>query len=396
MVSKYAKAIRFVIAVACVTAAFQMIRLAYAEYVFREERPDAAELAARVLPGRADFQARAGNLERAIALNPYYAAAWVELGLRREREGDFGGAEQALRQAARVDRTFMPRWTLANYFYRRENLEEFWRWIRAAAELSYLDRSAVFQLCWRASQDSREILTRAIPPRHEVMAAYLSFLVQTGRFEAGKPVAAYLLAHGSSADAPRLIVYCDLLLSELRDAATAMGLWNGMIERGWLPYGVLDPAAGSVVTNGDFRVAAERAGFGWRRLPGTGVRVVLNPGERRMVVGLDGSQPEDVEILTQWVPLEPGGRFAVKVSAESTGIGRDSGLRWQVVDGSSGESIAGSGVDGLGGLAHFTAPRRSKLGKLVLSYRRVHGTRRIAGTLLVSSVDVRRDPADRP
>ena len=52
----------------------------------------------------------------------------------------------ALHEAARVDRTFDPRWTLANYYFRRQNWDEFWKWMRAAAEMSYGDRSSKAQM----------------------------------------------------------------------------------------------------------------------------------------------------------------------------------------------------------------------------------------------------------
>src|SRR5712691_5586271 len=98
------------IAVACIAAAYFALRFAYAEYLFRSGAPPKIEHAAALVPLSAEYQARARQLERAVRLNPYFPAAWMELGLRAEAEGEVGKAEAALLEAARVDKTFEPRW----------------------------------------------------------------------------------------------------------------------------------------------------------------------------------------------------------------------------------------------------------------------------------------------
>src|SRR3954465_7588541 len=54
------------------------------------------------------------ELEAALALNPRFAAAWIARGLASEAGGERNAAEESLLQAAAVDRTYVPRWTLAN------------------------------------------------------------------------------------------------------------------------------------------------------------------------------------------------------------------------------------------------------------------------------------------
>ena len=45
-------------------------------------------------------------LERAVKLNPYDAASWIQLGLLCEAANDLPQAEEALSRAANVDATF--------------------------------------------------------------------------------------------------------------------------------------------------------------------------------------------------------------------------------------------------------------------------------------------------
>ena len=53
---------------------------------------------------------------------------------------------------------------------------EFWKWLRAALDVSYGDRRPAFDLAWRASGPE---IASAIPDRREVVAAYLGYLLDT-------------------------------------------------------------------------------------------------------------------------------------------------------------------------------------------------------------------------
>ena len=113
--------------------------------------------------------------------------------------------------AARVDRQFEPRWTLANFYFRRERPDEFWKWMRAALEVSYGDRRLAFDLCWRMTQDADEVLTQAIPDQHDVLAAYL-YYVMDQHHEAVGAVALKLAALQNPCRCPCLEAACDLLI----------------------------------------------------------------------------------------------------------------------------------------------------------------------------------------
>jgi hypothetical protein len=125
-----------------------------AEYYFREWQADSDENAV-------------SEIDRALTVNPRYTAAWIARGLREETAGERPKAEATLLHAAEVDHTYLPRWTLANFYLRQGDTAKFWMWTRRAAEMAY-DPAALFQLCWQASGDPREILDRAIPPEPKI------------------------------------------------------------------------------------------------------------------------------------------------------------------------------------------------------------------------------------
>src|SRR5690242_16815482 len=122
---------------ALAVASYWSCRLAWADQLSRSADPVSVARAVRLAPGNEEFHLRVARaldkrgedptlaLESAAALNPFDAGVWMRLGLRAEMRGDFDGAERDLLQAARISRQFEPRWTLANYYLRRNDPASF-------------------------------------------------------------------------------------------------------------------------------------------------------------------------------------------------------------------------------------------------------------------------------
>ena len=378
------------IALVCVTAGFYALRLGYAEYLFRSGRPESMARAATLSPQNADYQARLDRLDRAVRLNPYLSAAWIELGMRAEAAGDFTRAEAALREAARVDRTFDPRWTLANYYFRRQNWDEFWKWIRAAAEMSYGDRSALFGLCWRATSDPVTILALAIPGDRGVLAAYVSYLAHSQHFEAA-PAAAYRwLPLAAKEDVPALLELCDLFIEKTPATPDALRIWNALIERGWLPYQRLDAAGGYSLSNGVFRMSPLSHGFDWRLPSAPGVRAVWTESPSGLSIALDGHEQEGTDLLAEWMPVLTSSAYEVSTLARAEDIAAGSGLRLKIMDAVSGAVLAEVELEVPATRLRFETLPQSSLVKLILNYRRTPGTNLIAGRLVLSSLALER------
>jgi tetratricopeptide (TPR) repeat protein len=335
---------------------------------------------------QADYQARLDRLDRAVKSNPYLASAWIERGLRAEAAGDADKAEASLREAARVDRTFEPRWTLANFYFRRGNWDEFWKWVRAAADMSYGDRTGLFQLCWRATADPQTILDRAIPPDRVMLADYVDYLARAERYPAAQAAAYRWLPLAGKEDVPALLRFCDLLLEKAHDTSGATQIWNVLIAKAWLPFQQpLDLNAGSVITNGTFRTPPLSHGFDWRLLSQPGIRTASRQG---LAITLDGHQEEHAELLIQWIPLRPSSTYELTIQAQSNDIPAGAGLRSKILDGASAAVFAESEISLPVSSLRFETPPRVSLGKLVLSYQRALGTSRAAGTVVLSSIAI--------
>jgi hypothetical protein len=343
--------------------ALSSVRSAMADWEFRRHSARAIELARnnteylefRALQldyGGADSTAL---LERAAELNPMSSAPRIRLGLAAETRGDLSTAETWLREAARVDHQFEPRWTLANFYFRQGNAAQFWTWIKAALEISYGDRRPAFDLCWRVSSDAEEILRRAVPDRHETLAAYLGYLLETRRVEAAGPVAMKLA--GNRDDRDLLLAVCDGMI-QAHQGQAAWELWRSM-------------GFGDV----DFESPRVGRGFDWVRVETPGV-VHLEIDQPRRVhrMGFNGSEPESCELLRRVLKLEPGRRYTLRWQAQPD----VPGVEWKI--GEQRAAVAERRME-------FVAP--SELVTLRLAYQRPAGQVRVEGLLELWGVEVR-------
>jgi hypothetical protein len=322
------------------------------------------------------------ELDRTLALKPRYTAAWIARGLREETGGDPARAGATLLHAAEIDRTYLPRWTLASFYLRHGDLANFWIWTRRAAEMAY-DPGALFQLCWQASGDSREILERAIPAGPGIRRAYLDFLVRTKRLEAARPLVEEIGRTADSSDLVRLLEYCDAEIA-LRRVHPALEAWNALAARRVIPYGKLDPRAGASLTNGDFASQPLLHGFDWMTARLEGASLSFDIAAHEMAVSLEGRQPESCDLVGQYAPVLPGAGYRFRYRYRTRDLAAETGLGFSLLDArtggefASGDMPASSGDGGEGAIA-FSTPAGCEMVRLVLRYRRPAGSMRAEG-----------------
>jgi tetratricopeptide (TPR) repeat protein len=363
-------------------AAFLSFRLAQASAEFGRRSPESVARASEILPYNTDYlslralqleydgENPAPLLERAAALSPLSSAPRIRLGLAAETRGDFPAAERWLLEAARVDHQFEPRWTLANFYFRQARSVEFWKWMRAALEVSYGDRAPAFELCWRLSQNSKEIFERAIPDQPDVLGAYLAYLLGQHPNAAG-PVAVRLAAMRDPAYTALLEAACDSVL-DLGNAADAREVWR-LLGR---------PAPGGVI-NGDFASPPANHGFDWRLLESAGVtHLHIDPSGHRIL--LSGKQPESCDLLRQIVAVETGKHYELHWETRTQGIALLSGIEWSVADRRAPVAAA---EDWQKGVVAFTAP--ADLVPITLLYRRPTGQPRAQGYIEIRGVSLK-------
>jgi hypothetical protein len=306
------------------------ILLAVADFRFRSGTPADVERAVQLLPRDAtylSFQAlqvayEGGDarplLERIVKLEPFSSAPRIRLGLDAEVRGDQADAERWLLEAASIDRQYEPRWTLANYYFRQQRAGDFWKWMRAALEVSYGDRRPAFDLCWQVSNDAAAIWTRAIPESRETIAAYLAYVLRERHPEAVPQVSMKLAMWKAPQDLPLLEGALDALL-DAGDVSHARDLWEA-----------LGYASPNGIVGADFDTPQLGHGFDWRfnLVPGVTHLVLDAPPAHRIM--MNGQQPESCELLRQFVLLKAGHHYILHWESRTDSIPAMTGVSWNL------------------------------------------------------------------
>jgi hypothetical protein len=247
--------------------------------------------------------------------------------------------------------------------------------MRAALEVSYGDRSLAFDLCWRMTQNPEEVLVQAIPDRHDVLAAYLYYIIalQTidRRREAVGAAALKLAQLHDRSDVPQLETACDLLI-DAGKFIEARDLWRQMGH-----------ARTGLIGNGDFAAEPSGHGFDWRPSPAEGVTEVPLPGSYR--IRFSGRQPESSELLRQFVVLQPGKMYSLRWEARTQGFGSPSGIQWTVGPAHAAiESTQGWSA----GNMDFDFKSEAALIPITLVYHRPTGQARAEGSVEIRAVSL--------
>jgi len=205
------------------------------------------------------------------------------------------------------------------------------------------------------------------------------------------PAARKVLEGDREPDVAVLMAACDRLLDGQR-AEGAMEIWNSLAEQHRIPLGAVG-GGGPILTNGTFRTAPISHGFDWRVPTPEGVSASGEEKPSGSRLTFSGRQPENCEVLAQFVPMREQTAYELKFAYRTPGIRPGTGLRWRVMDASTGGTLAegeslSSGEEQLGAV-RFRTPAGCKLARLALEYRRTAGTTRIVGFVVLRGIDVR-------
>jgi hypothetical protein len=378
------------------------LRFAAADLAARRNQPEATRLAMHLMPGNGAYPAQLADeiyasdpesakplLERAVELNRYDAASWIQLGLLREAGNDLPRAENALLQAAAADATFLPSWSLANFYFRHAQPGRFWYWAQKAAQMAPDDATALLRLAWYVSPNPGEIENRLQIKRPVIQGQFVNFLIHQGDPRAVAEAAARLLAIDNKESTTTLLEACDWLMEHQRPGL-AVPLWNGLAARISYPPLTADPP--DAVTNSSFSKSPLSHGFDWRLMTVEGVSSFLDVHPNALGFEFSGEEPDSFLLLTQTVPVKPQSDYVLAVDYGTSGIAPGSGLAWQVTDQRTGAVLGrtASLFAEQSGAAYacFTTPEGAAFVNLALFYQRQPGTVRVEGKLALNKVSL--------
>jgi tetratricopeptide (TPR) repeat protein len=379
------------------------IRVGWADYRIRQNTIAATEQAIALIPDNADYSARLAVLmsegdprkskdafRRAVSLNPWNARSWIDLGLRAEQEGDNATAKMCLLRAAGADREFLPRWTLANYYFRHDDAERFWFWAKEAVAMVSGDAQPVFRLCGRVEEDG-ELIDRLEIRNPEVRAGYLSYLLGQKRVDLIGRAAHRLIEDNRETDVPLLLTACDRFLEAAR-VDEAVDLWDRLAEAGRLPFATPAAKGLELLANGRFTTPPTSKGFDWRLAGAEGISVSREGADRGLRITFSGSEPEECEALVQLVPVRGKTQYELRYEYRTQEIAIGAGIGWRIASAGDGAPLGegpslASEADSEQQL-FFETPAECRLVRLALRYRRAPGTTRMDGFLVLQKVSL--------
>lgn len=385
-------ALRLLIVATCLWAIWFSWTLARGDFLFRQNTEESLRQAISIVPDAWEYYLRLAQfdpahartlLSTAIRLDQFDAEADIELGLQYEAKGDLARAERCLLRAFAVNRTYLPRWTLANFYLRRGDMQAFWIWARRAAEMPSDNTEALFSLCWRVSPDPNEISQRLLDSDPKLLRQYLAFLLAKNQTNAAAGIATRLLRIGNpNEDAPRMFSVIDRLVAA-GDGEGAKTVWTTLIANHWIVADATFP------NNPTFVRAPLPVSFDWEIPSSPGCHSL--PGPYGLETDFSGLEPEHCTLAEQAVVLAPG-NYLLNFSYRTEGIPKGTGLRWEVLAAGSESALAESSdlsspTQSWASFA-FTVPPGVSVAHLRLIYQRALGTPLIEGALDVSSVQI--------
>ena len=166
--------LRYLLIARAIAGAFYSAILARAAHLFSIDTPAAIEAAVALVPYKSEYVARLAAcngsdrvqlLKRAVELNPFDYESLIQLGLFEEfTHNDAKAAEAYFLKAAAVNHMNKPKLTLANFYFRQQNVNEFFRWDNETLKVTPYDGSYIFTNMWLMSQDAQR-LSAVVPDR---------------------------------------------------------------------------------------------------------------------------------------------------------------------------------------------------------------------------------------
>jgi hypothetical protein len=399
--------LRGLLVLASLAALIYSVVLVAAGCLARQQTSSSVTSAAKLVPFNADYLISLAELKpqdapmllrEAVKQNPFIADVWIRLALQSEiQSGNIAAAERDYLQAARVNRMYVPKWTLANFYFRQHDRNKFLSVAKSALEITPYDSGPLFSEAYALNADDDQVM-RIIPERPEVAFSYLQFVLGSNRMDALEPAA--LRAAGSrpprSFDRSACVPTWTAVLGATEDRLislnrfdAALRVVNRMHETGWT--NVPAPSLPAPLTNASFRFPISGHAFDWTLYTVPGVTSEQMPDSQKLRFTLSGTQPEQCRLLQQVVLLERGRDYRFTWQAESSDFQTDIGLAWKLAPllqvSGSGAAIGSPDLLSAGGNTWiFTAPGDAQAFLLTLELKRPLGQVRAEGTFTVGDL----------
>ena len=328
----------------------------------RTDLPEIADLATRLGPDDSqthftaaalyektflpeDFERSLSEYEKAAALSPANYLLWLELGKARERAGDTGGAEAALRYAVSLAPNYAaPHWALGNTLVRQGKTGEGFAELRAAAAANPAFAAAAVRSALQALDGELAQIGNAIGDGPEIRAALITELTRAKRLDEAFRIWKNISPHEQTGP---LAEASGTLLAELITAKKFAEAFEIELAR----QGRDPQTPAGTLANGGFEDEIKSRGasiFEWQIADGAQPQIVISDGQkhggaRSLLIVFNSSDPKDFRSIAQHVPVEPGKNYEFTAYYRAE-LKAAADVKWEIADADTSAAIASTNV----------------------------------------------------
>jgi hypothetical protein len=414
---------RFLLGVFVLILIVSTARQGVASYYFRQNLPDALQMAMTWDPADPVYPAALAHLvhlygqnpdpdavirlyQTAVRLSPFDAGYTADLAQANDWAGRtdvslllFQRAQQLFPNSPEIN------WKLANFYVRSGNNNDALPPLKKILSSNIIEKNQVFALCDHAGINSVTVLDKLLSPNIPAYFAYLNFETQHGNFSAAQETWNRLFTLNSPFESKEAFPFLDTLI-RAHELDRASQVWSSLVSR--FPDRIPSPASpNNLITNGNLQADILDGAFDWRVFPVKGVAVNQDStgptaDSRSLRIEFDGSQNLYYGSVLQFVPVQPHTKYTFSAFTRSQAITTEAGVGVQISDGYDPNKILGS-TDPLIGTTpwseqsfSFETPPDTRL--LIVRIGRAPSQKldnKIAGAFWLSRVSLAARPAQR-
>jgi hypothetical protein len=271
-------------------------------------------------------------LRKAIERNPLEQQYYLNFAKVLYRIREKNASEQALEKAILVFPTaYQGRWVSGNLLLQQGVLE------KALPHFTYIlahypNRSSlVYDVLFRAINDTDFILKKLVPKDASSMNQYLTYLYEIGDKESAKKAWEKMAFYGVKNDRGQTLRHIEFLIA-LGDLNEASRVWKTRLRE----EGLSIPSDENLITNGGFeKKEILGGGFDWKMINVPGAEVSFDhsmafEGKRSLKIVFNGKENVDFHHVYQLVALKPNTEYVLKAHMKTKGVTTKSGIRIEI------------------------------------------------------------------
>ncbi len=292
------------------------------------------------LNGPQDYANALEFLQRAVKLDRYEGRYWIDLAAAHEVRGEASESQEALERALQVEPTSIEiAWETANFYLAENDTNRALPLFRVALQHDPGNTVAILGLCWRATKNVSQIVSRALPMQPAPYFAFLKILTAQNESSPANELWQDLIARKFQFPVEEAFPYFDYLI-QAQQIDQAKKVWADLSK---VHPELQGETASNLVRDGGFETEFLNGGFGWRSRQTGQITVLLDTSEvhsgtRSLRFGFAGPAVADGGVY-EYVPVQPHTAYKLSAFVKTKELTTASGPRVAVEDSATGKSL---------------------------------------------------------